>query len=89
MFSLRKMMDGGGRGTLGGGDNEEFRYPLVEGDDKRVGDFDLKLGRWGGSVFFCQVNKELFRCYNCEFRFLGWFAWKLEVMPWMLIMVDE
>nr|GEX88570.1 hypothetical protein [Tanacetum cinerariifolium] len=29
----------GGGGTLGGGDNKEFRYPLVEGDDKRVGDF--------------------------------------------------
>ncbi|GJW93032.1 hypothetical protein Tco_0172704 [Tanacetum coccineum] len=27
---------GGGGGTLGGGDNGEFRYPLVEGDDKRV-----------------------------------------------------
>ncbi|GJX97493.1 hypothetical protein Tco_0353291 [Tanacetum coccineum] len=32
---------GGGRGTLGGGDNGEFRYPLVEGDDKRVGDFGV------------------------------------------------
>ncbi|GJT31296.1 ribonuclease H-like domain-containing protein [Tanacetum coccineum] len=32
---------GGGGGTLGGGDNGEFRYPLVEGDDKRVGDFGV------------------------------------------------
>nr|GEW02589.1 hypothetical protein [Tanacetum cinerariifolium] len=30
--------DGGG-GTLGGGDNGEFRYPLVKGDDNRVSDF--------------------------------------------------
>ncbi|GJZ63946.1 hypothetical protein Tco_0620367 [Tanacetum coccineum] len=28
-------------GTLGGCDNGEFRYPLVEGDDKRVGDFGV------------------------------------------------
>ncbi|GJY58848.1 hypothetical protein Tco_0458740 [Tanacetum coccineum] len=33
---------GGDGGTLGGGDNEEFRYLLVKGDDKRVGDFGVK-----------------------------------------------
>nr|GEW05528.1 hypothetical protein [Tanacetum cinerariifolium] len=27
--------DGGG-GTLGGGDNGEFRYPLVDGDDREL-----------------------------------------------------
>nr|GEV42833.1 hypothetical protein [Tanacetum cinerariifolium] len=32
---------GGGGGTLRRGDNEEFRYPLVEGDYKRVGDFGV------------------------------------------------
>ncbi|GKG34050.1 hypothetical protein Tco_0434209 [Tanacetum coccineum] len=32
---------GGGGGTLGRGDNDEFRYLLVEGDDKRVGEFGV------------------------------------------------
>ncbi|GKA15123.1 hypothetical protein Tco_0694870 [Tanacetum coccineum] len=32
---------GDGGGTLGGGNNWEFRYPLVEGNDKRVGDFGV------------------------------------------------
>ncbi|GJY23727.1 hypothetical protein Tco_0397385 [Tanacetum coccineum] len=32
----------GGGGTLGGGNNGEFRYLLVEGDDKRVGDFSVQ-----------------------------------------------
>ncbi|GJS83726.1 hypothetical protein Tco_0750267 [Tanacetum coccineum] len=42
---------GDGGGTLGGGDNGKFRYPLMEGDDKRVGDFGGKgyrgIGLWG------------------------------------------
>ncbi|GJY09247.1 hypothetical protein Tco_0377432 [Tanacetum coccineum] len=32
---------GGGGGTLSGRDNGDFRYPLMEGDDKRVGDFGV------------------------------------------------
>ncbi|GJW11027.1 hypothetical protein Tco_1576854 [Tanacetum coccineum] len=31
----------GGGGTLGGGDNRGFRYPFVEGDDERVGNFGV------------------------------------------------
>nr|GFA56373.1 hypothetical protein [Tanacetum cinerariifolium] len=32
----------GGRGTLGGGEIGEFKYPLVEGDMEEVGDLSLE-----------------------------------------------
>ncbi|GJR64915.1 hypothetical protein Tco_0010980 [Tanacetum coccineum] len=38
------MMVEDGGGTLGGVGNGEFRYPLVKGDDKRVGDFEGNEG---------------------------------------------
>nr|GEW33078.1 putative reverse transcriptase domain, ribonuclease H-like domain protein [Tanacetum cinerariifolium] len=48
----------------GGGDNEEFRYPLVDGDDKRVGDFEEilppKKRARGRSSFFTSALPQVF-----------------------------